>query len=76
MAIAASRLTTVLEASSDVDTERLKCIIRNVENSLERQELSLSPSKKADLITHLYTLSNQERNIPDKMTTDRLVWMA
>jgi len=59
-----------------MDSRRLSRIIRNVEQSLESQELSLSAEEKADLIADLYERSDRDGRIPDKMTTDRLVWLA
>ena len=59
-----------------LNTKRLSRIIKNVEASLETQELSLSAEEKADLIVSLYRLADKEGRIPDRMTTDRLVWLA
>ncbi len=59
-----------------LDARRLASIIHNVESSLEAQELSLAPEQKAKLIASLYGLAHQQGRVPDKMTTDRMVWLA
>lgn len=59
-----------------LNTKRLSRIIKNVEASLETQELSLSAEEKAELIVNLYRIADKEGRIPDRMTTDRLVWLA
>jgi len=59
-----------------MDSRKFSRIIRNVEQSLESQELSLSAEEKVDLITDLYERADRDGRIPDKMTTDRLVWLA
>ena len=59
-----------------MNNRQLTRIIRNVEQSLDSQELSLSPKEKASLIVDLYEQANREGRIPNKMTTDRLVWLA
>ena len=61
---------------SRLNTKRLSRIIKNVETSLETQELSLSAEEKAELIVNLYRIADEEGRIPDRMTTDRLVWLA
>ena len=40
---------------SRLNTKRLSRIIKNVETSLETQELSLSAEEKAELIVNLYS---------------------
>jgi len=59
-----------------MNNKQLTRIIHNVEQSLDSQELSLSPKEKASLIVDLYEQANREGRIPNKMTTDRLVWLA
>jgi hypothetical protein len=59
-----------------MNNKQLTRIIHNVEQSLDSQELSLSPKEKASLIVDLYEQANREGKIPNKMTTDRLVWLA
>jgi hypothetical protein len=59
-----------------MNNRQLTRIIRNIEQSLDSQELSLSPKEKASLIVDLYEQANREGRIPNKMTTDRLVWLA
>ena len=59
-----------------LNARRLSRIIKNVEASLETQELSLTAEEKAQLIVNLYQLADKEGRIPDRMTTDRLVWLA
>ena len=59
-----------------LNARRLSRIIKNVEASLETQELSLTAEEKAQLIVDLYRLADKEGRIPDRMTTDRLVWLA
>ena len=59
-----------------LNTKRLSRIIKNVEASLETQELSLSAEETAELIVNLYRIADKEGRIPDRMTTDRLVWLA
>ena len=59
-----------------MDSRKLSRIIRNVEQSLECQDLSISAEEKAALIVKLYERADKDGQIPDKITTDRLVWLA
>ena len=59
-----------------MDCTTLACIIRNVEESLELQDISMSAEKKALLIVKLCALAESSGTVPDALATDRLAWMT
>jgi hypothetical protein len=61
---------------TELDTEALKRIIQNVEESIDAQGIDMASSQKAKLIASLYEQSRSEGKVPGKMTTDQAVWMA
>ena len=50
--------------------------IREVENSLELQDLAMTAEQKAVLIVQLYKITERDGFLPSTVTIDRLAWLG
>lgn len=59
-----------------LDVRVLTRVLRAVEESVDEQEVVLSPKQKAQLIAHLYDVAIADWTLLDQMVVDRMVWMG